>query len=81
MTGAPGQESRGGDRVDWARAKPGEPLPELSSGRPDATQSMPVLAGDAMMQEPQDPEALIPADEWGVTYGDGPSGADDPEAQ
>lgn len=25
----PEQETRGGDRVDWAQAKPGEPLPEL----------------------------------------------------
>lgn len=25
----PAQETRGGNRVDWAEAKPGEPLPEL----------------------------------------------------
>lgn len=25
----PAQETRGGNRVDWAGAKPGEPLPEL----------------------------------------------------
>lgn len=25
----PEQETRGGNRVDWAQAKPGEPLPEL----------------------------------------------------
>lgn len=29
----PSQEQRGGKRVDWANAKPGEPLPELP---PDA---------------------------------------------
>lgn len=28
----PAQETRGGDKVDWANAVPGEPLPEL----PDA---------------------------------------------
>jgi len=25
----PAQETRGGDRVDWTNAAPGEPLPEL----------------------------------------------------
>ena len=29
----PAQETRGGNRVDWHEAKPGEPLPELP---PDA---------------------------------------------
>ncbi len=29
----PAQESRGGNRVDWQHAEPGEPLPELP---PDA---------------------------------------------
>jgi hypothetical protein len=31
--GIPVQETRGGDRVDWKQAVPGEPLPELP---PDA---------------------------------------------
>jgi len=25
----PAQETRGGDRVNWAKAEPGQPLPEL----------------------------------------------------
>jgi hypothetical protein len=37
----PAQETRGGNRVDWAEAKPGEPLPELPSDaylEPDSQQ-------------------------------------------
>ena len=37
----PAQETRGGDRVDWARAVVGEPLPELPPDdypEPDSTQ-------------------------------------------
>jgi hypothetical protein len=29
MSQVPQQEARGGDKVDWARATAGEPLPEL----------------------------------------------------
>jgi hypothetical protein len=29
VRGVPAQETRGGDRVNWAQARPGEPLPEL----------------------------------------------------
>lgn len=28
-TSVPAQETRGGNRVDWAKAEPGQPLPEL----------------------------------------------------
>ena len=31
----PGQETRGGDKVDWPNAKPGEPLPERGESFPD----------------------------------------------
>lgn len=31
----PGQETRGGDKVDWARAQPGEPLPERGETFPE----------------------------------------------
>ena len=31
----PGQETRGGDKVDWVNAKPGEPLPERGETFPD----------------------------------------------
>lgn len=36
----PAQETRGGNRVDWRNAQPGEPLPELPADaypEPDST--------------------------------------------
>jgi hypothetical protein len=44
----PEQETRGGNRVDWAQAKPGEPLPELppeAYPEPDSEQ-LPLLDED-----------------------------------
>lgn len=31
----PAQETRGGDKIDWARAVPGQPLPERGEHFPD----------------------------------------------
>lgn len=31
----PAQETRGGDKVDWKHAKPGQPLPERGENFPD----------------------------------------------
>ena len=46
--GVPAQETRGGNRVDWAGAKPGEALPELPpDSYPEDAADLPVLYDDA----------------------------------
>lgn len=52
-TGIPAQETRGGDRVNWSEAVPGEPLPELPPDaypEPDSEELPLVLPG----RDPED---------------------------
>lgn len=54
----PAQESRGGDKVDWSRAVPGEALPGEAIAYPEP---------DSEAVPSQDGHPLWPADEWTST--------------
>lgn len=55
----PVQETRGGDKVDWASARPGEPLPE----RPDE-----------IAESPGEPGVLDYDAHGGIEIDNGPEG-------
>jgi hypothetical protein len=67
--GIPSQETRGGNRPDWAHLAPGEPLAELPEDYP----------------EPDSEELPSGLGTWddddGNTYGYGPDGYSDPDGE
>jgi hypothetical protein len=55
----PRQETRGGDKIDWASARPGEPLPERL---------------DQIAETPDEPGVLDYEEHGGIEIDNGPEG-------